>query len=173
MYPVAEMQIKGAIEWLQGEIEWCILLLDHSVTLRAGCAQVTGKTIGGMRRPSSSKNFPKSFQISCKSLCTLSWTTCGLLCVIPRYFTLSEFVLSAKVSKSFSLCMQIPIREAAADALSGCLDIVSLRDASSDNEAFRMVFDQAQRGLKSTNPDTIHGSLLGFKELFVSGRMVS
>lgn len=36
-----------------------------------------------------------------------------------------------------------------------------------------MVFDQAQRGLKYNTPEAIHGSLLGYKELFLQGSAVS
>jgi len=36
---------------------------------------------------------------------------------------------------------------------------------------FTMVYDQAQRGFKSNTPEAIHGSLLGYKELFLEGKM--
>lgn len=36
---------------------------------------------------------------------------------------------------------------------------------------FGMVYDQAQRGFKSNTPEAIHGSLLGYKELFLEGKM--
>lgn len=36
-----------------------------------------------------------------------------------------------------------------------------------------MVLDQAQRGLKLNTPEAIHGSLLGYKELFLQGKAVS
>lgn len=38
---------------------------------------------------------------------------------------------------------------------------------------FGMVYDQAQRGLRLNTPEAIHGSLLGYKELFLEGKMVS
>lgn len=36
---------------------------------------------------------------------------------------------------------------------------------------FGMVYDQAQRGFKYNTPEAIHGSLLGYKELFLEGKM--
>lgn len=35
-----------------------------------------------------------------------------------------------------------------------------------------MVFEQAQRGFKLNTPEAIHGSLLGYKELFLNGTTV-
>lgn len=67
---------------------------------------------------------------------------------------------------------KVNIREAAASALSGCLKIAGSRDAATRNECFAMVFEQAQKGFKSNNGDAIHGSLLGYKELFTNGNMV-
>ncbi|KAK4703758.1 serine/threonine-protein kinase mTOR, partial [Phenoliferia sp. Uapishka_3] len=65
---------------------------------------------------------------------------------------------------------KVAIREAAANALAGCLRIAMQRDGLSRQEAFLMVFEQAQRGFKLNTPEAIHGSLLGYKELFVEGR---
>lgn len=69
--------------------------------------------------------------------------------------------------------IQVAIREAAADALSGCLIIATQRDGQSRLEAYNMVLEQAQRGFKLNTPEAIHGSLLGYKELFLEGKMVS
>lgn len=65
------------------------------------------------------------------------------------------------------------IREAAADALSGCLIIANQLDAQSRLSAYVMVLKQAQEGFKLNTPEGIHGSLLGYKELFLEGKMVS
>ncbi|KAM0752153.1 FAT-domain-containing protein [Meredithblackwellia eburnea MCA 4105] len=65
---------------------------------------------------------------------------------------------------------KVAIREAAADALAGCIRIALQRDSQSRAEAFNMVFDQAQRGFKLNTPEAIHGSLLGYKELIVEGK---
>lgn len=67
---------------------------------------------------------------------------------------------------------KVNIREAAASALSGCLKIASTRDNTTRNECYAMVFEQAQKGFKMNTGDTIHGSLLGYKELFTNGGMV-
>lgn len=67
---------------------------------------------------------------------------------------------------------QVAIREAAADALAGCLLIATQRDGQSKSEAYDMVLEQAQRGFKLNTPEAIHGSLLGYKELFLEGKMV-
>lgn len=69
------------------------------------------------------------------------------------------------------LTSQVAIREAAAGALAGCLLIASQRDNQYRNDMFTMVYDQAQRGFKSNTPEAIHGSLLGYKELFLEGKM--
>lgn len=46
------------------------------------------------------------------------------------------------------------------------------RDGQYRSEMFGMVYDQAQRGLRLHTPEAIHGSLLGYKELFLEGKMV-
>jgi FKBP12-rapamycin complex-associated protein len=69
--------------------------------------------------------------------------------------------------------LKVAIREAAADALAGCLLIATQRDSQSRSEAYNMVLEQAQRGFKLNTPEAIHGSLLGYKELFLEGKMVS
>ncbi|BGP55274.1 hypothetical protein JCM8202_000651 [Rhodotorula sphaerocarpa] len=66
---------------------------------------------------------------------------------------------------------KVAIREAAAGALAGCLLIVTQRDGQYRSEMFGMVYDQAQRGLRLHTPEAIHGSLLGYKELFLEGKM--
>lgn len=68
---------------------------------------------------------------------------------------------------------KVNVREAAASALSGCLRIAGNRDAQTRNECYAMVFEQAQRGFKIASAEAIHGSLLGYKELFTNGNMVS
>lgn len=68
---------------------------------------------------------------------------------------------------------KVNIREAAASALSGCLKIASGRDSNTRNECYALVFEQAQRGFKMNTGDAIHGSLLGYKELFTNANMVS
>ena len=65
---------------------------------------------------------------------------------------------------------KVAIREAAADALGGCLSIASVREGQLALDANTMVLEQAQRGFSLNSPEAIHGSLLGYKELFVHGK---
>ena len=65
---------------------------------------------------------------------------------------------------------KVAIREAASTALAGCLLLETQRDAQSRDEAFGMVFEQAQRGFKLGTAEAVHGSLLGYKELFLQGK---
>lgn len=68
---------------------------------------------------------------------------------------------------------RVAIREVAAGALSGCLKIANDKDGMIRQDWYLMVYDQAAKGLKiSASPDTIHGSLLGFQELFTNTGMV-
>lgn len=67
---------------------------------------------------------------------------------------------------------QVAIREAASGALAGCLVIAMQRDSQYRNDMFTMVLEQAQRGLKLNTHEAIHGSLLGFKELFLQSKTV-
>ncbi|BGP07821.1 phosphatidylinositol kinase-related protein kinase tor1 [Rhodotorula toruloides] len=66
---------------------------------------------------------------------------------------------------------KVAIREAAAGALAGCLLIVTQRDGQYRADMFGMVYEQAQRGFKLNTAEAIHGSLLGYKELFLEGKM--
>ncbi|GAA93365.1 uncharacterized protein L969DRAFT_91224 [Mixia osmundae IAM 14324] len=66
---------------------------------------------------------------------------------------------------------KVAIRESAAAALNGCLEIASQREGQLKNEWYIMVFEQAQRGFKMATPDAIHGSLLGYQELFLRAGM--
>ncbi|GAA5970883.1 hypothetical protein JCM11641_004492 [Rhodosporidiobolus odoratus] len=66
---------------------------------------------------------------------------------------------------------KVAIREAAAGALAGCLLIVTQRDGQYRADMFGMVYTQAQLGFDLRTPEAIHGSLLGYKELFLEGKM--
>ena len=67
---------------------------------------------------------------------------------------------------------KVNIREVAAQAMSGCLKIASMRDAKTRNDCYTFVLEQAQKGFKLGTGDAIHGSLLGYKELFTNANMV-
>lgn len=67
---------------------------------------------------------------------------------------------------------KVLVREAAAEALGACLEIVSLRERTRSPFLSRMQQD-AQSGLKnSSKPEVIHGCLLTYRELFRYGGMV-
>jgi serine/threonine-protein kinase mTOR len=67
---------------------------------------------------------------------------------------------------------KVAIREAAATAFSRCLAIASQREGQLYQDCLLMVFEQAQRGFKINTPDAVHGSLLGYQELFSKSGMV-
>lgn len=98
------------------------------------------------------------------------WTTCGRLSGTPK--SVGTVLCPAAKQISDTRAPQVAIREAAADALAGCLLIAAQRDPQSRNEVISMVFEQAQRGFKLGTSEAIHGSLLGYKELFLEGQTV-
>lgn len=66
---------------------------------------------------------------------------------------------------------KVLIREAAANAVSECFDIIAARDLQVRQLWFSRVYEEALLGLKSSNVDWIHGSLLVLKELLLKGAM--
>lgn len=66
---------------------------------------------------------------------------------------------------------KVIIRETAAEAVSECFEIIAARDNQVRQSWFAKVHDEAMNGLKSTNVDWIHGSLLVLKELLLKGAM--
>ncbi|KAI8925792.1 armadillo-type protein [Entophlyctis helioformis] len=62
---------------------------------------------------------------------------------------------------------KVTIREGAADALSECLGIVQLRDNSLRRQWYRKIYEEAQRGVKSSSLETVHGSLLALREILL------
>ncbi|KAI9026899.1 armadillo-type protein [Hyaloraphidium curvatum] len=62
---------------------------------------------------------------------------------------------------------KVSIREAAAATLSVCLDLVQARDSQMRIQKYRKILEEAQKCLKSTSPDAVHGGLLAYKELLV------
>jgi serine/threonine-protein kinase mTOR len=67
---------------------------------------------------------------------------------------------------------RVLVREGAAELLAACLEIVTQRDRSRESPYFRRILSDAQNGLKMTQPEVIHGSLLTYKELLLHGGMV-
>ncbi|EGG01362.1 uncharacterized protein MELLADRAFT_117828 [Melampsora larici-populina 98AG31] len=62
---------------------------------------------------------------------------------------------------------KVAIREISSDALAGLLYCASSRESTTRDECYLMVLQQVQKGFKQGTSDSIHGSLLGVKELVV------
>ncbi|KAI8371602.1 armadillo-type protein [Radiomyces spectabilis] len=63
------------------------------------------------------------------------------------------------------------IRENAADCLSQCLEIVQQRETPMRKTWYSRIWDEVNRGLRSTSVDSIHGSLLAMRELLLHAGM--
>ncbi|KAF9387898.1 phosphatidylinositol kinase- protein kinase tor1 [Podila verticillata] len=63
------------------------------------------------------------------------------------------------------------LREAAADALSALLVVIEGRHSSQRDEWYARINEEAQRGMRVVNTDSIHGSLLIFRELILHAGM--
>ncbi|EGN96671.1 hypothetical protein SERLA73DRAFT_170096 [Serpula lacrymans var. lacrymans S7.3] len=61
------------------------------------------------------------------------------------------------------------VREGAAELLAACLDIVSHRERQARSPYLFKILQDAQLGLKATQPEIIHGSLLTYRELLLHG----
>jgi FKBP12-rapamycin complex-associated protein len=66
---------------------------------------------------------------------------------------------------------KIMIREAGAEAVSACIEIMSSRDGEQKQKWLGRVYEEAIKGTQSTNPDVIHGSLLAIEQLLNKGGM--
>ncbi|KAG4088925.1 FAT-domain-containing protein [Neocallimastix lanati (nom. inval.)] len=62
---------------------------------------------------------------------------------------------------------KVVIREGAADALSVCLVLIQQRENNINNELYKSILDEAQKGLKFGSSDTVHGCLLVIRELLL------
>ena len=65
------------------------------------------------------------------------------------------------------------VREAAAELLGICLDIIARRDKTMLSPFVIKILQDAQAGVKAPQPEIIHGSLLTYRELLLHGAMVS
>jgi serine/threonine-protein kinase mTOR len=66
------------------------------------------------------------------------------------------------------------VRESAAELLAACLLIVAQRERQLRNNPYLLkILADAQNGLKISQPEIIHGSLLTYRELLLHGGMVS
>ncbi|KIK61711.1 hypothetical protein GYMLUDRAFT_42743 [Collybiopsis luxurians FD-317 M1] len=63
------------------------------------------------------------------------------------------------------------VREGAAELLAACLEIVTQRERQTRSPYLTKIFQDAQAGLKQSQPEVIHGSLLTYRELLLYGGM--
>jgi FKBP12-rapamycin complex-associated protein len=64
------------------------------------------------------------------------------------------------------------VREGAAELLAACLEIVTQRERQTRSPYLFKILQDAQLGLKMSQPEIIHGSLLTYRELLLHGGMV-
>ncbi|KAF8659826.1 hypothetical protein AX16_001711 [Volvariella volvacea WC 439] len=63
------------------------------------------------------------------------------------------------------------VREGAAELLAACLEIVAQRDRVGRSQYLQKILTDAQSGLRQTQPEIIHGSLLTYRELMLHAGM--
>jgi FKBP12-rapamycin complex-associated protein len=67
--------------------------------------------------------------------------------------------------------VKVLIRETAAQAVSGCFNILNARDSILRHQWFSRMYTESLQGIKSNNLEAMHGSLLIIKELLRTGVM--
>lgn len=60
---------------------------------------------------------------------------------------------------------RVLVREGAAEALGACLQIISQREKQMGIQTYESIYEEAEKGLKSSAVESIHGSLLAIQEL--------
>ena len=76
-------------------------------------------------------------------------------------------------SFSSSDSLQVHVREGAAELLAELLDILAQRERQSRSQTFLMkLVEHSSQGLKTTQVEIIHGSLLTYRELLLHAGMV-
>jgi FKBP12-rapamycin complex-associated protein len=68
---------------------------------------------------------------------------------------------------------RVIVREGAAELLAACLEIIAQRERQGRSLHLTKILNDAQAGLKTNQPEIIHGSLLTYRELLLHGGMVS
>ncbi|KAI0046207.1 atypical/PIKK/FRAP protein kinase [Auriscalpium vulgare] len=63
------------------------------------------------------------------------------------------------------------VREGAAELLAACLEIISARERQTPSNHLYKILKDAQQGIKMSQPEVIHGSLLTYRELLLHGGM--
>ncbi|KAF8966334.1 atypical/PIKK/FRAP protein kinase [Flammula alnicola] len=66
---------------------------------------------------------------------------------------------------------RVIVREGAAELLAACLEIVTQRERQARTPYLSKILQDAQMGLKQTQPEVIHGSLLTYRELLLHAGM--
>ncbi|KAF4593864.1 phosphatidylinositol kinase- protein kinase tor1 [Pleurotus pulmonarius] len=66
---------------------------------------------------------------------------------------------------------RVIVREGAAELLAACLEIITKREKQSRNTHLQKILLDAQHGLRQSQPEVIHGSLLTYRELLIYGKM--
>jgi serine/threonine-protein kinase mTOR len=67
---------------------------------------------------------------------------------------------------------RVIVREGAAELLAACLEIVTQRERQTRSPYLTKILTDAQAGLKHSQPEVIHGSLLTYRELLLHAGMV-
>lgn len=67
---------------------------------------------------------------------------------------------------------RVMVREGAAELLAACLEIVTQRERQTRSPYLFKILQDAQMGLKQSQPEIIHGSLLTYRELLLHAGMV-
>lgn len=67
---------------------------------------------------------------------------------------------------------RVIVRESAAELLAACLEIITQRERQTRSPFLLKILQDAQMGLKVSQPEIIHGSLLTYRELLLHGGMV-
>ncbi|KAI0272361.1 atypical/PIKK/FRAP protein kinase [Gloeopeniophorella convolvens] len=66
---------------------------------------------------------------------------------------------------------RVIVREGAAELLAACLEIIAQRERSGRSAHLTKILADAQAGLRMSQPEIIHGSLLTYRELLLHGGM--
>lgn len=97
--------------------------------------------------------------------------------VIKEFAVYSPTLIYSYVSQILDLLWmalrdpKVIIRNSAADALSGCLDIIFQRETALRIQWYIRILEEADHGLKSGNADVVHGSLLAYRALLLKAGM--
>jgi FKBP12-rapamycin complex-associated protein len=67
---------------------------------------------------------------------------------------------------------KVIVREGAAELLAACLEIITQRERQPRSPYLMKILQDAQAGLRMTQPEVIHGSLMTYRELLLHGGMV-